>query len=286
MANWKEIAFKGDVNDQFRTVNFTNSSFYVKGIPKKASSGGAAGGEYGYMYFTPLGSNSSSSPLALTLSSAADASDGDIKNLVDGIDATGSDTSSAYFTLDYNETVSGSASIVQTGWMKGVLNCSMDVPYGNAANKNHHFNISTTVCNETANNSHASYKTHFSLWRAYVKDVDQLSSVNFYKVQDLIRANNADQVIGNQIMYAPYYASRFRHYRAEPFNVPVQVGSDQDEHTCLYVLGVIFSTSSDQASDSTISGSLGDEDWPADDEPGGIKTQTIVKYVPASWTAP
>ena len=285
MANWKEIAFKSDVTGQFRTLNFTNSSFYVKGISKKASSGGAAGGEYGYMYFTPLGSNSTSTPLALTLSSASDANDGDIKNLVDGVDATGSDTSSAYFTLDYNETVSGATPSTQTGWLKGVLNCSMDVPYGDAANKSHHFNISTTVCNETGSNAHTSYRTHFSLWRAYVKDADLLSSVTFYKVQNLIRANNAGNTY-NEIMYAPYNSSRLRHYRAEPFDVPVQVGSLQDEHTCLYVLGVIFTTSTSHSSDSTINNSLGTQDWPADDQAASIKTQTIVNYVPASWTAP
>lgn len=274
MATWREIAFKSDVDS--RTLNFFSSGSFPKGFKGSTGSGGAAAGEFGYMHFIPIGNfGNAGTPLELTLSSDASATDGEIVDLDHGIDTTGSTSTAASFTLDYNDTMSGG--VAQTGWCKGVLGAGMEVPYGDSSQKIHHFDINLTICNDHSSSAQPNVKFHFSLWRAYTYDNNSNSALTFYKVQDLVRANT-----GSGLFYAPFSSGVFRHFRAEPFDIPIHQSSDHDEYTCIYVLGCMLNTSSENDTDDAISSVLS-TDWPQSDSPASIKVHTVVKYYPADW---
>lgn len=274
MASWKEIAFKSDIDS--RTLNFFSSGQFPKGFRGPTGGSGAAAGEFGFIHFIPIGNfGTNGAPLELTLSSDASASDGEIEELGNGIDTTGSTSTAARFTIDYNDTTANG--VAQTGWGKSVFISGMEVPYGSSTQKIHHFDINLTIGNDHSALAQTNVRFHFSLWRAYTYDNHSSATLTFRKVQDLVRANT-----GTGVFLSPVTTGSFRHYRAEPFDVPIHQSSDQDEYTCIYVLGCMLNTSNENDTDAAISSVLS-TDWPQNDSPASIKVHTVVKYHPADW---
>lgn len=281
MANWKELAFKGDVVK--RSLNFFSNSTFIKGMPKKTGSGGVSAGEFGYLHILPSGNSETSTSYLVNLRSSA--SDGvgvggttnNVEFLGNGIDTTGSTSNAARFGTFWEASNNPASSV--DGWRFTNMNGAMEVPYGSSSSRNHHFNINVTIFNDdtTASSTSPVYH-HFSLWRGYLSDNDNIDGLVFRKVQDLKRANTTAG-----LFLAPTVSGNLKHYRAEPFDVPLSsTFSDPDEVTCVYVLGVLVTDSAEFDTDAAIAGTL-DYDWPSNDARATFRTNVVVEYQPADW---